>query len=78
MKIEAGQREWVENLAKEAQEAADVNSLCKVYQITRTLLKKKFNNPKPICNKQGLLLFRKQSNCRHGKNIMKKYFKRMQ
>lgn len=46
-------RKWVEDLAKEAQDAADQNNSKELYKITRTLANKKVTTRKPIKNKNG-------------------------
>jgi len=78
MKCEAGQTIWIEDLVKEAQEAADVNNLRKSTKSPENYRRRKSVTQNPCATNKDVFLFQKHSNCRDGKNIIKKDFKRMQ
>lgn len=49
-------RSWVNNLASQAETAAQLHNTLEVYGITRHLINKNFNSSRSLKNKQGTLL----------------------
>lgn len=49
-------RQWAQNLATEAQQAAEANNLRRLHQITKQLANQNFRSGRPIKNKHGNIL----------------------
>ncbi|KAJ3665756.1 hypothetical protein Zmor_001234 [Zophobas morio] len=49
-------RNWMEDIAQRAEEAATTNNTRELYKISNLLINKKYNNGKLLYNKEGKLL----------------------
>jgi hypothetical protein len=59
------QRNWIDNLSYQAEEAANNGNLKELFAITRVLSKKQIQRNRPIRNKDGTLMTNTEEQLKH-------------
>ena len=67
-------RVWIEGLAKEAQEAAEIGNIKELYKITKTLSNKKFNTRKPVKDKEGKMIINEEKQLERWREYFEELF----
>uniref|UniRef100_A0A8D9EGU9 Craniofacial development protein 2 n=1 Tax=Cacopsylla melanoneura TaxID=428564 RepID=A0A8D9EGU9_9HEMI len=69
-------RKWAENLAKEAQKAANTGNIKELYNTTKQLANKQFRSKKPIKDKNGNALYNDREQIKRWQEYFKELFEK--